>query len=191
MPQTIKTPGGETLVLMSLDEYEDMQDVAAYDKAKAAMRPEDETLTLDEALAFAEASTPLHFWRRKRGITPAQLAEKVGISESYVASLEGGDDKGDPMLFKKLAAALHVRRQRKAKLRSKTNGFPHEFRSHRSKQLSRLCREIGAESIIASSHASAVATERLNALPPESRGAKLCQFSRLHAAAPSIRNKFK
>lgn len=24
MPQTIKTPGGETLVIMSLDEYEDM-----------------------------------------------------------------------------------------------------------------------------------------------------------------------
>lgn len=72
------------------------------------MRPEDETLTLDEALAFAEAPTPLHFWRRKREITQAQLAEHVGIAQSYVASLEKGERKGDPGLFKKLASALNV-----------------------------------------------------------------------------------
>ena len=54
------------------------------------------------------APTPLAFWRRKRGLTQTQLAEHVGISQNYVASLEKGDRKGDPALFKKLATALAV-----------------------------------------------------------------------------------
>lgn len=106
--QTIKTPGGETLVVMPLEDFEDMRDAADFAKAKAALRTGEETLSADEALAFAEAPTPLHFWRRKRDLTQAALAEKVGIGQSYIAGLEAGDRKGDPALFKKLAAALNV-----------------------------------------------------------------------------------
>lgn len=106
--QTIKTPGGETLVVLSLDEFEDLRDAADYAKAQAVRRPDEELLSADEALAFAEAPTPLHFWRRKRGLTQARLAEQVGISQTYVAGLEAGDRKGDPLLFKKFAAVLCV-----------------------------------------------------------------------------------
>lgn len=106
--QTIKTPAGETLVVLPLDEFEDLRDAADYAKAQAARRPDEELLNADEALAYAEAPTPLHFWRRKRGFTQAQLAERVGISQNYVASLEAGDRKGDPSLFKKFAGVLHV-----------------------------------------------------------------------------------
>jgi DNA-binding XRE family transcriptional regulator len=106
--QTIKTPAGETLVVLPLDEFEDLCDAADYARAQTARRPDDELLGAEEALAFAEAPTPLHFWRRKRDMTQAQLANIVGISQNYVASLEAGDRKGDPALFKKLAAALRV-----------------------------------------------------------------------------------
>jgi DNA-binding XRE family transcriptional regulator len=107
--QTIKTPGGETLVVLPLDEYEDLRDAADYAKAKAARRPDEELLSVEEALAHAEAPTPLHFWRRKRDLTQAALAKAVGISQSYLADIERGARKGDPELYKKLARELNVR----------------------------------------------------------------------------------
>lgn len=106
--QKIKTPGGETLVILPLAEFEELRDAADYAKAQTARRPDEELLSAAEALAFAEAPTPLHFWRRKRGMTQTELAEKAGISQNYVASLEAGSRKGDPALFKKLATALHM-----------------------------------------------------------------------------------
>ena len=109
MPITFKTPGGETIVVLSLEEFEDMRDSLDLAKAIAARPAGEETLSQDEALAFAEAPTPLHFWRRKRELTQSELGKRVGISQNYIAGLEAGDRKGDPALFKKLAAALNVK----------------------------------------------------------------------------------
>jgi transcriptional regulator with XRE-family HTH domain len=36
------------------------------------------------------------------------LAQRVGISQSYLAGLEKGSRKGDPVLFLKLARTLNV-----------------------------------------------------------------------------------
>lgn len=107
--QTIKTPAGETLVVLSLEDYEALRDAADHARALADVATGGETLTADEVMALVEAPTPLHFWRRKRDMTQTQLAEHAGIGQSYVAGLEAGDRKGDPALFKKLAAALNVR----------------------------------------------------------------------------------
>ncbi|MHB8885181.1 MAG: helix-turn-helix domain-containing protein [Methylovirgula sp.] len=106
--QTIKTPKGETLVVLPIEEYEALVDAADHAKALAALAGGEETLTHAEVQALLEAPTPLAFWRKKRDLTQTVLATAAGISQNYVAALEKGDRKGDPALFKKLAAALNV-----------------------------------------------------------------------------------
>jgi DNA-binding XRE family transcriptional regulator len=73
--------------------------------SRAVARGEMETLTSEETAAFTDAATPLSFWRAKRGLTQTDLATAAGISQSYVASLESGTRKGDPV---RLARALNV-----------------------------------------------------------------------------------
>ena len=72
-------------------------------------RGEIELLTQDEVLRALDAATPLAFWRAKRGMTQKALGAAAGVGQSYVASLESGARKGDPVLFKRLASALRVR----------------------------------------------------------------------------------
>ncbi len=113
MTQKITTPGGETLIVLPLADYEALVDAADIASAKAAIaavaRGEIEPLTAEEVAAAIEAPTPLAFWRKKRGLTQAALAAKTGISQNYLSGLEGGARKGDPSHFKRLAAALRVR----------------------------------------------------------------------------------
>lgn len=163
MAQTLKTPSGETLVVLDQEEFDRLntraaeaardpdflrtmdaieaimgtlveigivldgmaeskirgaltgavQDAADAAHAAEAMRRvaagEIETLDADEAIALAEAPTPLAFWRRKRGLTQSALADAASISQNYVSQLEAGARKGDAELVLKLARALHVR----------------------------------------------------------------------------------
>jgi DNA-binding XRE family transcriptional regulator len=111
-PQFIKAPSGETLVVLSEEEYEallDAADAAHARKAMAAVRrgamPVLSSSEVDEAL---EHPTPLPFWRGRKKLTQAALAKRVGISQSYLAGLEKGKRKGDPALFLRLARALDV-----------------------------------------------------------------------------------
>ncbi len=112
MIQTIKTPNGETLVVLPLAEFEALHeaaDAAQHAEALAALaRGDEEKLTAEEALALATAATPLAFWRKKRGLTQAKLAEAAEISQSYLAELEGAKRKGDPTLIKRLAMVLRI-----------------------------------------------------------------------------------
>jgi DNA-binding XRE family transcriptional regulator len=109
----LKTPGGEELVVMSRADFEAMRD--ALDAAGHATTLADvasgrqEALTAGEVEAALAEPTPLAFWRKRRGLTQAALAQAAGISQSYVAGLESGARKGDPALFLRLARALRVR----------------------------------------------------------------------------------
>ena len=69
----------------------------------------DETDTTIIVKALLEAPTPLAFWRKHRRFTQVGLAERAGISQSYLAGLEGGSRKGDGALIKRLVEALRVR----------------------------------------------------------------------------------
>ena len=110
--QTITTPNGEKMAILPLSDYEALLDAIdsaqALAEAGSVARGETETLTSQETAALIDAATPLAFWRLKRAMTQADLAKSVGISQSYVASLEGGARKGDPTLFLRLARALRV-----------------------------------------------------------------------------------
>ncbi|HLW91606.1 MAG TPA: helix-turn-helix transcriptional regulator [Roseiarcus sp.] len=113
----LKTPAGEELVLIARADFEalraaaeDAGDAALHAKTKASLaRGEQTALSAEEVKAALAAPTPLAFWRGKRGLTQKALAERAGVSQSYVADLEAGRRKGAPALFKRLAAALSLR----------------------------------------------------------------------------------
>jgi DNA-binding XRE family transcriptional regulator len=110
--QMITTPLGETLVVLPLADFEALchqKDSMDHRQVmKALEHGDEEILTAEEAELFLAASTPLAFWRKKRKLTQKQLAESVGISQGYVASLEAGTRSGDAHLTKRLAHALKV-----------------------------------------------------------------------------------
>jgi DNA-binding XRE family transcriptional regulator/PHD/YefM family antitoxin component YafN of YafNO toxin-antitoxin module len=110
--QLIESPGGEQLVMMSRSTYEhllDQADASTHNKVMTALSEgREETLSSEEMLELLDAQTPLAFWRRKRGLTQIALGEQIGVSQSYIAGLEAGKRKGDPIHFRQLAAALAV-----------------------------------------------------------------------------------
>jgi len=108
--QTILSPSGEEMVVISREEYEDLVDARRHE---AVMRDvatgRVETLSEDDAAAYLAAKTPLAFWRRKRGLTQAALAQAVGISQPYLAQMEAGVREGQASLYLGLARRLRVR----------------------------------------------------------------------------------
>jgi DNA-binding XRE family transcriptional regulator len=108
-PHLFRTPGGEELVVMPRQQYEELQDAAV-----AAMRARDLAEGRDELLASADvkallkAPTPLAFWRKKRGLTQTVLAADIGVSQNFLSDMERGKAIGDVVLYAKLARRLGV-----------------------------------------------------------------------------------
>lgn len=97
-------------VTLTRQEYEDLIDardhaLALRDVATGAM----ETLTEAELDEYLAATTPLAFWRRRRGLTQAALAATIGITQPYLAQIETGQRTGDVRLYARLAKALRLR----------------------------------------------------------------------------------
>jgi transcriptional regulator with XRE-family HTH domain len=108
-PKMIITPGGEEVVMLTREDYEDLCDRLAAAEAQAALaRGEDELLSQQEVMALLKAPTPLHFWRRKRGLSQEALAEALGITQAYVSELENGHRRGDVRLYRHAAERLRV-----------------------------------------------------------------------------------
>ena len=97
-------------VTLTRDGYEDLIDARDHALAmRAVATGEMETLTETALDAYLAATTALAFWRRHRGLTQVGLAEKVGITQPYLAQIEGGKRTGDVHLYARLARALRVR----------------------------------------------------------------------------------
>lgn len=111
--QTIKTPGGETLVILSLAEYEaleDARDAATADRIKAdiaAGRSEMVPAEIANRLLLG-AENPVRVWREHRGLSGRALAEAVGISAGFLSEIEQGKKECSVSVLKRLAAALCV-----------------------------------------------------------------------------------
>ncbi len=97
-------------ITLTRAEYEELVDArdhaqAMREVATGAM----ETLSDGELDAYLVAQSPLAFWRRRRGLTQAVLAASAGITQPYLAQIEGGSRGGDVALFAKFARELRVR----------------------------------------------------------------------------------
>src|SRR5687768_6166978 len=101
-PQIIQTPSGEEMVVLPRSEYEalldaaeDRDDVVAAERSLARIAAGKVELIPDsEVDAYLAAPTPLAFWRQKRGLTQAALAERAGVIESELAEIESGKEEG-------------------------------------------------------------------------------------------------
>jgi DNA-binding XRE family transcriptional regulator len=108
--QKITTPGGEELVIMPAQEFEDLVDVRDHAQAMAAYRRGGgEWLTDADMDDYLGAPSLLAFWRQRRKLTQAALAQTVGISQAYLAQIETGKRVGDVTLYRRLAQRLGVR----------------------------------------------------------------------------------
>lgn len=109
--ETITRPDGMRYVTMPAEEYQDLVDsrdaAVAMRAVEAGILP---TVPDDAMDDFLAATTPLAFWRRHRGITQFELAAAAGISQPYLAQLEGGSrQSADIGIYQKLARRLGVR----------------------------------------------------------------------------------
>lgn len=103
-----------TFVLVPKADYDRMAD-ALDDKldARAAQRALDEMEgRMDDALTGDEMQAmwagPLAFWRKRRGLTGARLAEQTGLSHSTISEIETGKTDGGFATLCKLADALAI-----------------------------------------------------------------------------------
>ena len=91
-----------------LDAWEMLEDIRAYDEAKANIEAGEELIPSKVAYALLDGKNPIRVRREYRGLTQQQLAEKSGISKPYLSQLESGKRNGTTDILKNIAQALHV-----------------------------------------------------------------------------------
>jgi DNA-binding XRE family transcriptional regulator len=108
--QFITTPDGGRMAILPADEYEAMIDARDAATAMAAVRSgQMETLSESEMDEYLSAPAPLSFWRKRRGLTQADLARKAGISQAYAAQIEAGSRTGGIGTYVKFSKILGVK----------------------------------------------------------------------------------
>ena len=65
-----------------------------------------QTLSGADVDAYLAAATPLAFWRKHRGLTQADMAREIGVSQLYLAQLENGQREGSVSVYQRLARRL-------------------------------------------------------------------------------------
>jgi len=110
--QTIKTPNGETLVILPLAEYEslvDQADIAAANRIKADISAgRDELVPAEIVTRLLSGESAVKVWRSHRGLSAKDLAAEAGISAPYLSEIEGGKKEGSLSVMKKIAEVLKV-----------------------------------------------------------------------------------
>jgi transcriptional regulator with XRE-family HTH domain len=107
--QTISTPSGDKLFVLSEEEYEDLIDTRdAIDAERRLAAGDTQSFTEDEVNAYIAAPSPLMFWRQWRRVAAPALAEYAGISELRLAELEAGHSVADVHTYARLARRLRT-----------------------------------------------------------------------------------
>jgi DNA-binding XRE family transcriptional regulator len=102
-PEWAVLPYEEYLAL--LEKAEMLDDITAYDQAVAA---DEEEIPHTVVKRLVEGESPIKVWRTYRGLAQEQLAERTGLSQSYLAMLEKGERKGTVKVLRRIAEALEV-----------------------------------------------------------------------------------
>lgn len=116
MPVITKTPGGEDIVILSRPEFdqlaadaEDLADIRIAHEVMARVADgTEELLSGDEVDEYLAATTPMAFWRKRRGLTLAALSEQTGLTQELLFEIEAGTSAGDTSVLGKIGAALGV-----------------------------------------------------------------------------------
>ena len=118
--QTITSPSGDELVVLSRSDYEalvaaasardeDADDIAVYDERKAELAASVDALLPPEVSArLLKGESLLKALRNWRDLTQVHLARETGLAQGYLSDLEAGRRRGTPETLKTIAAALDV-----------------------------------------------------------------------------------
>jgi len=113
-PQTIRTPAGEELVVLTRTEYDALvaaadsaTDVAAYDAA-VSNRGGADPLPFDVTQFMLKGASLLRALRLWRGETQLDLAAKTETSQGFISDIENRRRSITPEMAGKLAEALDI-----------------------------------------------------------------------------------
>ena len=96
--QTIMTPNGEELVVLSRSDYEALLSAAedADDRAAIDARSDEPMLPHDDAMAIIRGELhPVAAWRKARGLTQAELGSRAGVRGATISDIEASKSAGD------------------------------------------------------------------------------------------------
>ena len=89
---------------------EDLADLQAYDRAKAALEAgDDELIPAEYVNRLLNGDSPLRVYRDLRGMTQSVLAGLSGVNRVTVAEIEIGRKQGSVATLRKLASALDMK----------------------------------------------------------------------------------
>lgn len=88
------TIDGKGYVLLSEDDYQDLVDVSDARAAKARIDAGEETWPEDVVKALIAGEDPVRVFRKHRGMSIKELAEKSGLSQPYLSEIETGKKEG-------------------------------------------------------------------------------------------------
>ncbi len=92
-----------------IEKAELLDDVAAFDKAEAALAAgEDELVPSDIAASLLANVNAVKVWREYQGMSQVVLAEAAGLSQAYIAQIETGKREGRIAAYKAIASVLGV-----------------------------------------------------------------------------------
>ncbi len=95
--------------LQLLEEIEDARDIQMAEEISARIeRGEEETIPADVVWELIDSERPLRIWREYRGLTQEALANRVGISKSYLSQIESGHRSGSANVLRRIAQALNL-----------------------------------------------------------------------------------
>lgn len=106
-PEYAVVPYGEYETL--LQKAEALDDVAAFDRAVREIEEEqEEVVPADLVDRIGAGENRIRVWREYRALSQVALAERSGLSQSYIAMLERGSRNGTTENLSRLAQALKV-----------------------------------------------------------------------------------
>lgn len=110
--QRIVTPNGETMVVMSLDEYEallDAADIAAANRVLTNIAEgRDEFIPSEMVDRLLSGENLIRVWREYRGLDVPTLAGKVDLPPGYLAEVEAGSGVLNESQLERVATALNL-----------------------------------------------------------------------------------
>ena len=119
-PQTIRSPSGEELVVLSRAEFdaltsaaaealEDADDIAVFDERMGALNSGlDAPLPVEVSAAMLRGESLLRALRTWKGLTQQEVAARTRLAQGYVSDLETNRKAGSEETLRALAKALEV-----------------------------------------------------------------------------------
>lgn len=102
------TIDGKGYVLLSEEDYRDLVDISDARAAKLRIDAGEETWPEDVVKALIAGEDPVRVFRKHRGLSVKELAEKAGLSQPYLSEIETGKKEGSIEAIKAIASALGV-----------------------------------------------------------------------------------